>query len=169
MQMLQKNKPNLSIHLLLTGSLLMANSFLALKNKDKIKKIKQYVQKRKMQKEMYGKYDDEEDEKNFKELGLDKYPDVFEHFLKLQEDIKKEQIKSYTQTLTKAQEDILKINWDSPVIKESILRAYNVDNGAANVVYMNDLLKNENISGFFDKFLVQEQKNELNKKMDYLV
>lgn len=169
MQMLQKNKPNLSIHLLLTGSLLMANSFLALKNKDKIKKIKQYVQKRKMQKEMYGKYDDEEDEKNFKELGLDKYPDVFEHFLKLQEDVKKEQIKSYTQTLTKAQEDILKINWDSPVIKESILRAYNVDNGAANVVYMNDLLKNENISGFFDKFLIQEQKNDLNKKMDYLV
>ena len=164
MQMLQKNKPNLSIHLLLTGSLLMANSFLALKNKDKIKKIKQYVQKRKMQKEMYGKYDDEEDEKNFKELGLDKYPDVFEHFLKLQEDVKKEQIKSYTQTLTKAQEDILKINWDNPVIKESILRAYNVDNGAANVVYMNDLLKNENISGFFDKFLVQEQKNDLNKK-----
>lgn len=168
-QMLQKNKPNLSIHLLLTSSLLMANSFLALKNKDKIKKIKQYVQKRKMQKEMYGKYDNEEDEKNFKELGLDKYPDVFEHFLKLQENVKKEQIKSYTQTLTKAQEDILKINWDSPVIKESILRAYNVDNGAANVVYMNDLLKNENISGFFDKFLVQEQKNDLNKKMDYLV
>ena len=44
-----------------------------------------------------------------------------------------------------------------------------MDNGAANVVYMNDLLKNENISGFFDKFLVQEQKNDLNKKMDYLV
>lgn len=168
-QILQKNKPNLSIHLLLTSSLLMANSFLALKNKDKMKKIKQYVQKRKMQKEMYGQYDDEEDEKKFKELGLDKYPDVFEHFLKLQENVKKEQIKSYTQTMKKVQEDILKINWESPVIKESVLRAYNVENGAANVVYMNDLLRNENISGFFDKFLVQEQKNELNKKMDYLV
>ena len=168
-QILQKKKPNLSIHLLLTSSLLMANSFLALRNKDKIKKIKQYVQKRKMQKEMYGKYDDEEDEKKFKELGLDKYPDVFEHFLKLQENVKKEQIKSYTQTIKKAQEDILKINWESPVIKESVLRAYNVENGVANVVYMNDLLRNENISGFFDKFLVQEQKNELNKKMDYLV
>lgn len=168
-QILQKNKPNLSIHLLLTSSLLMANSFLALKNKDKIKKIKQYVQKRKMQKEMYGKYDDEEDEKNFKDLGLDKYTDVFEHFLKLQENAKEEQIKSYTQTIKKVQEDILKINWESPVIKESVLRAYNVENGVANVVYMNDLLRNENISGFFDKFLVQEQKNELNKKMDYLV
>lgn len=168
-QILQKKKPNLSIHLLLTSSLLMANSFLALRNKDKIKKIKQYVQKRKMQKEMYGKYDDEEDEKKFKELGLDKYPDVFEHFLKLQENVKKEQIKSYTQTIKKVQEDILKINWESPVIKESVLRAYNVENGVANVVYMNDLLRNENISGFFDKFLVQEQKNELNKKMDYLV
>lgn len=168
-QILQKNKPNLSIHLLLTSSLLMANSFLALKNKDKMKKIKQYVQKRKMQKEMYGQYDDEEDEKKFKELGLDKYPDVFEHFLKLQENVKKEQIKSYTQTMKKVQEAILKINWESPVIKESVLRAYNVENGAANVVYMNDLLRNENISGFFDKFLVQEQKNELNKKMDYLV
>lgn len=168
-QILQKNKPNLSIHLLLTSSLLMANSFLALKNKDKMKKIKQYVQKRKMQKEMYGQYDDEEDEKKFKELGLDKYPDVFEHFLKLQENVKKEQIKSYTQTMKKVKEDILKINWESPVIKESVLRAYNVENGAANVVYMNDLLRNENISGFFDKFLVQEQKNELNKKMDYLV
>ena len=159
MQMLQKQKPNLGIHLLMATSLAIVASAFMLRDKVKKQKIKAFLQKRRMRHSMYNTYDDESDAHEYKKNGLNKYDDIGEIFLKLQKEHKFSQVQSYLNqyypTLYKT------IDWKDDTMK-SIEDSYNINDAVANLLFNNK--NDDSIKQFLSKFIAKQ--NDINYKHD---
>ena len=159
MQMLQKQKPNLSIHLLMATSLAMIASTFMLRDKVKRQKIKAFLQKRRMRHTMYNNHDDENDSHEYKKNGLDKYDDIGEIFLKLQKEHKFSQVQTYLSehypTLYKT------IDWKNDTMK-SIEDSYSINDAVVTLLFNNK--NDDSIKQFLSKFAIQQ--NDVNYKHD---
>lgn len=159
MQMLQKQKPNLSIHLLMATSLAMISSTFMLHDKVKRQKIKTFLQKRRMRHAMYNTHDDEHDSHEYKKNGLDKYDDIGEIFLKLQKEHKFSQVQTYLSehypTLYKT------IDWKNDTMK-SIEDSHSINDAVVTLLFNNK--NDDSIKQFLAKFTVQQ--NDINHKHD---
>lgn len=159
MQMLQKQKPNLSIHLLMATSLAMIASTFMLRDRVKRQKIKAFLQKRRMYHSMYNNHDDENDSHEYKKNGLDKYDDIGEIFLKLQKEHKFSQVQTYLSehypTLYKT------IDWKNDTMK-SIEDSYSINDAVVTLLFNNK--NDDTIKQFLSKFVTQQ--NDVNYKHD---
>ena len=158
-QMLQKQKPNLGIHLLMATSLAMIASTFMLRDKVKRQKIKAFLQKRRMRHSMYNTHDDENDAHEYKKNGLDKYDDIGEIFLKLQKEHKFSQVQTY---LSEHYPTLYKIiDWKNDIMK-SIEDSYSINNAVVTLLFNNK--SDDSIKQFLSKFTVQQ--NDINHKHD---
>ena len=159
-QMLQKQKPNLGIHLLMATSLAMIASTFMLRDKVKRQKIKAFLQKRRMQHSMYNTHDDENDAHEYKKNGLDKYDDIGEIFLKLQKEHKFSQVQTY---LSEHYSTIYKIiDWKNDTMMKPIEDSYNINDAVVTLLFNNK--NDDSIKQFLSKFTVQQ--NDINHKHD---
>lgn len=163
MQILQKQKPNLSIHLLMATSLSIIASTFMLNDKIKRQKIKTFLQKRRMRHSMYNSHDDESDNNEYKKNGLDKYDDIGEIFLKLQKEHKFPQVQTY---LNKNYPNLYQsIDWENiqtETVMKSIEDSYSVYDAVSNLLLNNK--NDDSIKHFLTKFIIK--KNDINYKED---